>query len=107
MKGIEEKMKMKEIKVTTNQINEWATAHRQNRMFYSEKGKVYAFKDPNIKYAGYYKTSFPFLAPSFTVMVSDNGEPVEISWKKIDLKKGDYEFTDYKPLADYIVKIWG
>ena len=96
----------KTINVTTNQINEWATAHRQNRMFYSKKGKVYAFKDPTIKYAGYYKTSFPFLAECFTVVVSDN-EPVEISWMKINLKKGDYMFSDYKPLADYIVKIWG
>ena len=96
----------KTINVTTKQINEWATAHRQNRMFYSEKGKVYAFKDPTIKYAGYCRTHFPVLATSFTVVVSDN-EPVEISWMHNNIKKGDYLFPDYKPLADYIVKIWG
>ena len=97
---------MKVINVTTNQINEWATAHRQNRMFYSEKGKVYAFKDPTINYADYTRTHFPVFATSFTVVVSDN-EPVEISWGQVSLKKGDYMFSDYKPLADYIVKIWG
>ena len=86
---------MKVINVTTNQIND-----------YSEKGKVYAFKDPTINYADYTRTHFPVLATSFTVMVSDN-EPVEISWGQISLKKGDYLFSDYKPLADYIVKIWG
>lgn len=97
---------MKEINVTTNQINEWATAHRQNRMFYSEKGKVYAYKDPTINFRGYNKWAFPFFATSFTVKVYDN-EPVEISWDQISIKKGDYSFSDYKPLADYIVKIWG
>ena len=98
----------KTINVTTNQINEWATAHRQNRMFYSEKGKVYAFKDPDpaFKYSYYNKTHFPVFAEGFKVMVSDN-EPVEISWGQVAFKKGDFLFSEYKPLADYIVKIWG
>ena len=35
-----EKMKMtKTINVTTSQINEWATAHRQNRMFYIDSAR--------------------------------------------------------------------
>lgn len=96
----------KTINVTTNQINEWATAHRQNRMFYSEKGKVYAFKDPTIKYASYCRTHFPVFTPGFKVTVSDN-EVVEISWGQVNLKKGDCLFSDYKALADHIVKIWG
>lgn len=98
----------KTINVTTNQINEWATAHRQNRMFYSEKGKVYAFKDPDQTFRDSYynKTHFPVFAEGFKVTVSNN-EVVEISWGQMNLKKGNWMFSDYKPLADYIVKIWG
>ena len=96
----------KTINVTTNQINEWATAHRQNRMFYSEKGKVYAFRDANCEYEAYCRTHFPVFAPGFTVTVSDN-EVVEISWGQNNIKKGNWLFSEYKSLADYIVKIWG